>query len=175
MPLGPLPPESTPRYRVHYTVIGKQHTFEIRSHDSPSFIGTFVQDFLTMLDALCFASVIDSVDFAADGSNVFNAVTTGAEAFTWGSGAGTIQEIPQYINFIGRTSGGRRVRLAVFGLGVSAVDYRFVATENADVDNARGVLVAAGGLLRGIDDLTPIWKTYANTGFNAYWQKAVRP
>lgn len=148
---------------------------ELRSHDSPSFIGSFVQAFLTAGDALFFASVIDSVDFAADGSNVFNAVTTGAEAFTWGSGAGTVEQIPLYINFIGRTSGGRRVRLAVFGLGVSAVDYRFLATENADVDAMRAELVTAGGLLRGIDDLTPVWKTYANTGFNAYWQKAVRP
>ena len=173
--MAPLPPDSTPRYRVHYTTIGKQHSFEIRSHDSPSFIGTFISDFLTALGPVMYASAIDFVDFAADNSSVFNSVTTGAEALTWGSGAGSVLEIPQFINFIGRTSGGRRVRLAVFGVGVSSVDYRFLNTENADVDAARAVLVAAGGLLRGIDDLTPVWKTYANTGFNAYWQKAVRP
>jgi len=173
--MAPLPPESTPRFRVHYTTIGKQHSFEIRSHDSPSFIGGFLTSFLGALDPVMYASSIDFVDFAADGSNVFNPVTTGAESLTWGTGAGTTASIPSYVNFIGRTSGGRRVRLAVFGLGVDAVDYRFLNTENADIDAARAVLVSAGALLRGIDDLTPIWKTYVNAGVNAYWQKAVRP
>lgn len=173
--MAPLSPSNTARFRVHYTVIGKQHAMEVRSSSSPAAVGTFLQTFLADLGALQYASVIDFVDFAVSGSNVFNPVTTGAEAFTWGSGAGTTSAIPLFINFIGRTSGGRRIRMAVFGTTGNAVDYRYLAGENATVDNARADLVAAGSLLLGIDGLTPIWKTYANVGWNAYWQRKVRP
>jgi len=173
--MAPLPPSSTPRYRVHYTTCGKQHTFQMRSHQSPTEIGILIQDFLTALDAVCFASIIDFVDFAADNSDIFNSVTTDAESFTWGTGIGSVTNVPNFMNFIGRSTGGKRVRIAVFGLDTSAVDYRFIAGENADVDNGNAVLTAAGDILRCIDDLQPVWKSYVNAGVNAYWQKAVRP
>jgi len=173
--MAPISPDNTPRFRCHYTTVNKSHTFELRSHDSPSFIGGFLTNFLGAASGLVYASVLDFVDFAVAGSNVFNLVTTGVEAMTWGTGAGTTAEIPEYVNFIGRTPGGRRVRLALFGLGVGSNDYRFGPGENTDVDNAIAELVAMGNHLRGIDDLQPTWKSYANAGFNAYWQRAIRP
>ena len=173
--MAPLSPDNTPRFRVHYTVSGHQHDFQLRSHDSPSFIGGFLTNFLGALTGLTFASVLDFVDFATAGSSVYNPVTTGVEGMTWGVGPGSTIQVPEFVNFIGRTSGGRRVRVAVFGMGVDSVDYRWQAGENAGIDNAIAELVTMGSHLRGIDDLTPIWKSYANAGFNAYWQKAVRP
>lgn len=173
--MAPLPPESTPRFRVHYTVNSQQHAFQIRSHESPSTIGTFIEAFLGAGAALFYSSVIDAVDFAADNSNVFNPVVTGAELFTWGTGAGSTANIPSYVNFIGRTALGRRVRLAVFGLGVGADDYRFIGGESIAADSMRQELVDFGAGIRGIDDATPVWKTYINAGVNAYWQRNVRP
>lgn len=173
--MAPLNPNNTARFRFHYTTIGKQHTMEIRSTSSPAAVGTFMMTFLNALSGVQYASVIDFVDWAAAGSNVFNPVVTGAEGFVWGSGAGLITNVPLFVNFIGRTAGGRRVRLAVFGNAVGAVDYRFLNTENGTVDNARAALVAAGSLILGIDGLVPIWKSYANQGYNAYWQRQVRP
>lgn len=173
--MAPLSPDNTPRFRVHYTTVGRQHTMEVRSSSSPAAVGTFLQNFFTTQGAVSFASVIDSVDFAVSGSNVFNPVTTGAEGHTWGSGAGNTTSIPYFINYIGRSTGGRRLRMAVFGHAGAPIDYRYVAGENATVDNTIAVLVAAGGLLTCIDGITPVWKTYANVGFNAYWQRNVRP
>jgi hypothetical protein len=147
----------------------------VRSHESPFTIGVFFADFVDNAGPLLYASELDFVDFAASGSNVFNPVTTGVEAHAWGTGAGADINIPSYVDFIGRTSGGRRVRYALFGLGINSDDYRFIAGESADVDNAIDALVSAGTSLRGIDDNTPVWKRYANAGINAYWQRAVRP
>lgn len=173
--MAALPPDNTARYRVNYTTVGKQHAFQVRSAMSPSAFGTFVNAFLNQLSTVMYASTVADVVWAPSGSSVFNPVTTGAEGHTWGSGAGTVIEIPQFVNFIGRTSGGHRVRLAVFGVGVSSVDYRFLAGENSAIDNTINHLVLNASTLLGIDGLNPVWKNYANTGFNAYWQKAVRP
>jgi hypothetical protein len=142
---------------------------------SPASFGVFITLLVDTLDPLMFASTIDDVEWAASGSNVFNPVVTGAEGHGYGTGAGTVTEIPEYIDFVGRTPGGKRVRAAFFGLGISAVDYRFQAGENADVDAAIAVLVGSSASLLGIDGLNPVWKSYANQGFNAYWQREVRP
>lgn len=173
--MAPLPPNSTARFRIFYTGIGVQHSVEIRSGASPSAVGTIVDDLLTAIDGALQALVIDEVQFAANGSDVFNAVTTGIEGNPYGTGGGITSQAANYYNFIGRSSGGRRVRLALFGANSQAGDYRFVAGENSALDAARAVLVAAAGDILAIDGLTPTWKTYINAGVNAHWQRALRP
>src|SRR5215207_569859 len=173
--MAPLPPNSTPRFRVKYTNVAHQHTMEIRSHESPSIVGDLVNDLFTEMSPLLFPTVIDSLEFAADNSNIFNPVTAGVVGNTYGSGSPFVQNAAWFISYIGRTSGGRRVRLYFFGVSQLGVDYRFPAAENADVDATRAVLGAAGGEIVGIDDLVPVWKSYANAGVNAYWQRNLRP
>jgi hypothetical protein len=173
--MAPLPPNGTPRFRVNYTNVSRQHTLEIRSGSSPSAIGTFVDDLFTALVPILYPTVIDNVVFAASGSNVFNAVTTGIEGNTYGGGSPFQQNAAWFISFIGRTSGGRRARMYVFGVTMLAVDYRYVAGEQVAVDAAISVINAFGSNLQGIDGLVPIWKSYANGGVNSYWQKHLRP
>ena len=175
--MAPLPPESTARFKVFYTSVGHQHSMEVRSAGSPSAVGTFLDDYFTGLGFLIYSTVIDEVQFAANGSTIFNAVTTGIEGNVYtGAGSGTVaSEAAQFISFIGRTSGGRRLRMYTFGATSTAVDFRYVAGENATVDAVVAILVAAGGLLLGIDGGTPVWKNYANAGVNAHWQKTLRP
>jgi len=147
----------------------------MRSHASPATIGIIVDQLFTALGTQVLATVIDQVTFAADGSNVFNLVTTGVEGNTYGSGTTDVSESGRFVSFIGRSSGGRRVRLYVFGFITVSHDFRFVAGEVTQVDDAIDVLQAAGSTLVAIDDIQPIWKNYANAGYNAHWQKAVRP
>lgn len=176
MALPPLAPSNTARFRINYTVGGEQHDFQVRSTPvSPTALGVQVDAFLSDLAAALNAVTIDSVEFAANGSNVFNIVTTGIEGQVYGSGAGGGSARANYVDFIGRSSGGRRVRLAVFGLKVDATDYRFVSGENAAVDNAIVSLNGAVGSFLAIDGVAPQWYSYANAGVNAHWQKAVRP
>lgn len=172
--MAPLPPDSTPRYKVFYVNVGVTHVMDIRSHASPGAFGAEVDALLTALGTLLLATLVTEVQFAADNSNVFNAVVTGIEGNTYGSGSGTVLNKSTYINFVGRSGDGRRVRLAVFGVADIGVDCRFLATENGFVDAAVAVLQGGSNSFVTIGDLTPIWKSYANAGFNAYWQKAMR-
>lgn len=173
--MAPLNPNNTPRFKVAYNGGLNDHTFEVRSHLSPAAIAVDIDNFLSALAPRMHLITVNTVSFAASGSNIFNPVTTGLEGQTYSSGTPITQEAPNYIDFIGRSSGGRRVRITLFGVSGLGSDFRWAAGEDSAVDAAIAVLVAAGNDLRAIDDLTPLWKPYANAGVNAYWQKATRP
>jgi hypothetical protein len=173
--MAPILPNNTARFRVSYVVGGENHTFEVRSGASPSAVGTLVDHFLSSLGAAIGAMTINGVEFAAEGSDIFNAVTTGIEGNPYGTGAVTNAVRANAYNFIGRSPGGRRVRLMVFGAVDLGSDFRFVAGENAAIDSGIEALNDAGGNILCIDGLTPIWKTYANCIVNAHWQKQLRP
>lgn len=173
--MAPLPPESTPRYRVKYTGNGHQHTQEWRSHLSPSAMDTLLVQLWTEMSPLLYSTTIDDVLFAADGSNIFNSVTMGIVGDVYGSGSGSVSTVPYFISFIGRSSDGRRLRVYWYNVNVLGVDYRFGAGEQANIDDTISDLIAAGGDLVTIGDLAPVWKSYANGGVSAYWQRNVRP
>jgi hypothetical protein len=117
---------------------------------------------------------VNTVRFAAAGSNVSNPVTTGFEGTSYGSGAGTVDSVPAFVNFIGRSSGGRRVRLAVFGYKNAFSTFRLHSTEDTHIADC---ITDLNGLANGalaIDGIKPTWYPYANVGFSAYWIRAVR-
>lgn len=173
--MAPLPVTNTPRYKVFYTVNGVQHVQEWRSHLSPSAMSVDLVAFWTAIAALLYATVIDDVQFAASGSNIFNSVTMSFVGTSYGSGTGAIGTVPYFLSFVGRSSDSRRLRVYFYGVNGLGGDYRFVAGESTAVDNVIGALNAAGGDLKTIGDLTPVWKSYANAGASAYWQRNVRP
>jgi hypothetical protein len=172
--MAPLPPNNTARYRVRYFTCGLQHSFQIRSNSSPLAIGAFVTSLYQALGTAVFGTIINTFEFAAQGSNIFNAVLTGAEGVSFGSGTSTDQARAYEYNFIGRSTGGKRVRMMIFGAPVLGTDYRYIASENSFLDAARGVLNSNSNLLQCIDGLPPVWKSYVNAGSNAYWQKELR-
>lgn len=172
--MTPLPPNNTPRFKVFYENAVSQHVQEYRSHLSPVAVGAFVDQLWTALGVGVYATTITEVQFAADGSDIFNAVTTGIEGNDYGTGTPTLQFAPWYFNFIARSAGGRRLRLAFFGAQGIGTNYRFAPGESTQVDNTIGILQSLGNDIRVIDDLTPVWKVYANAGVNAHWQKRVR-
>lgn len=173
--MAPLPIDNTPRFKVFYTNCSVQHVMDIRSPDSPFAFGLNVDDLLNALLTVLTPTVIDEVQWAPSGSNIFNNVVTGIEGNTYGAGAISTLYPAFYTNFVGRSTGGRRVRLAVFGTTNIAQDYRFVAGENAAIDAAIAALQVAANHFTAIDGLKPVWKTYANAGLNAYWQRKLRP
>jgi len=173
--MAPLPPNSTPRFRFHYVCVGKEHTLQVRSSNSPAFVGTFVDNFLTALGSAQFIKTVTTVDWAPSGSDIFNPVTTGIEGSTYGSGAGASEQAAWAYTFLGRTSGGRRVRFQVYGATTLGADYQIGPGENVWIDAAITALVSAGGLVLGIDGLTPVWKSYADVQVNDHWVKNIRP
>lgn len=172
--MAPLAPSNTPRFRVHYATVGGDHTMQIRSASSPLAIGAFVAGFWTALGAASSAKVVSFVDFAPAGSDIFNPVATTLDGNTYGSGSVVSENYAWAYTFVGRTPGGRRVRLVTFLATDLGANYRFSAGEDGNIDAAVAVLVAAGGLVVGIDGLTPVWKSYVNVQVNDHWVKVLR-
>jgi len=175
--MAPLNPNNTERYRVFYTVGGHQHTQEIRTDTiSPSAVGAYITSYYTAITTKLHALVIDQVQYAPSGSNIFNGVTTGVEGDTYGSGAPAVPgENAYYFDFVGRSTGGRRMRFAQFGAIALGGDYRFIAGEDAALDAALVVIATPADAWLAIDGIKPVMKSYINAGVNSYWQRALRP
>lgn len=175
--MAPLNPNNTERYKVFYTAAGVAHNQEIRTDGvSPSALGAKLDEYYTELGDAIYETTIDDVQFAAQGSDIFNSVNAGVAGNTYGSGdPAVVGEVPYFYSFIGRSTGGRRVRFFQFGAKGLGGDYRFPAGENALLDAARGVIDGATNIWLAIDGITPVWKSYINAGVNAYWQRNVRP
>lgn len=173
--MAPLPPNNTPRFQFEYTVNGESHDFQIRANASPVAVGSLVDVWLTALSPALFLVTLNLVSFAADGTDIFLPVTTGIEGNTYGTGdeSDDVQRA-WYINFIGRSAGGRRWRLAMFGIRELSADFRFLPAENADVADAITALQGASPDLLAIDGLAVTVYNYANAGVNAHWQRAIR-
>jgi hypothetical protein len=174
--MAPLPPTTTKRWFLDYSVGGVDHTLMMRSSANVTAAEavTAISGFLAQLAPVLYEITVTGFRVAELNSNVTNPVVWTGNA-TYGSGAAPENSIPNFISFIGRSAGGRRARVFVFGFKLNyPSNYRFEAGENADVDDARAQLDAYANRWLTIDTLDAVWNAYANTGVNAYWQRQIR-
>jgi len=185
MPLPPLDSNNTGRYWVDYTANGRAHTIMFRFPlpiPGPGPGSTFLSDVVNFLEAI---APLMPTDFAVGDAryapatsnisiNTFAPVVTVAGTYT-----PEASDVPAFISFVGRSVQGYRTRLYLLGAGLDPSDggadeanYRLTAGENATVDAA--VAVLAGSEFVTVDGEGAVWKTYANLGYHAYWQKKVR-
>lgn len=180
-------PNFTARYEVKYRSLGRQYSvgFRFTSTDSvvsPAEIAA-VKSILDAAAPLRFTDwTVESADWTAQGSSVSVPVTP--PVITAGTGAVPAQQIaarPRYISWVGRTFGGSRAAVFLFGCAVQAEgsaqgnDYRLTTVENSNVANVRNALIAAATSgLCGIDGGTVAWKQYANLGYNSFQTKKAR-
>ena len=174
--MAPLPPENTARYWVDYSVGGINHSFQVRfdGTTSPSALGSTLNAFLNTLAPLLNQIIIEGVRFAPEGTNISNPVVTGIEGNTYGVGTPAANETADFLNFVGRTAGGRRVTLAIYGILEVDDFYRLNASESTIVASAVAILNGEEGLFLGIDGLNPVWKPYVNNAASGYWQRNLR-
>jgi len=175
--MAPLPPESTPRYKINYSVVGGDfHSAIVRAPApvSPATFGTWADGFFTALAPEMYGITIGTVDFAPSGSNIFNPVTSGIEGNTYGTGTQPAQAKPYSLSFVGRSPDARRGRLFIFGPKFGDDTYRFNFGENTAVDAAIDELRAPSGWPMGIGGQELIWKSYANFGVNDHYIKKMR-
>lgn len=174
--MAPLPVESTPRYVVHYSSGSNEHTQLWRTDgpSSPAAMATFLNSLWSTVDGILFTCQITDLVFYADGSTIGNSVTAaGFVGETYGSGSPTNVQQALYLDFVARSTGGRRFRSAFFSPVGSDPSWRFYGTEEPAIENAIDVLAGMTDLV-AIDGLPLNWKPYANNGYNAYWQRANR-
>ena len=174
--MAPLPHNNTAIYYVDYATGVVEHTFEVRYDGavSPASFGTFVNSFLSTVGDLTCALTVNRVRSQAEGSLFSFPVTTGIEGNVYGTGVGAIDQYASSLNFVGRSGGGRRVKLSVFGYDQSFGDFRLTEADSTVIDDAVILLNASSGLALAIDGIEPVWYPYANVSVNAYWQRNLR-
>jgi hypothetical protein len=172
--MAPLPANGTPRFKITYTNSGGEHTFQMRSHASPTEVATLLDTFFSALDGALYATTIGVMEFAADNSNIFIPVTQTFTGNSYGSGSVPEEHIPWFYGFIGRGATGRKWHLDVFGAISLSGDYRFNPGENTALDDAVDALQTFGADLVDIADAQVTVYDYINAGVNAYWQRKMR-
>lgn len=174
--MAPLPPQNTARYFLDYTTTGRNHTMEVRAigAHSPAAFGSVMNGILLATTSLYNLITVSTVRFAVNGSVVSNPVTSGIEGNTYGSGAGTADDAPRAINFVGRSPAGRRVRLMIFGYKGGISTWRVTTAESVPIQNALATINGDANFFAAIDGIKAIWKPYVNVMYNAYWTRKVR-
>ena len=174
--MAPLPANSTAQYFVDYSAVSREHTFGVRVNalESPAQFGAHLHSFLLAVSPETYPITVNVVRFQAAGTNFSSPVTTGEEGTIFGTGSPTVDQAPFAINFRGRTPGGRRCGLELFGYKGTTSGWRVTDAENVNIAATHAIMVAAANAWLGIDGLKPVWYPYANVVHNAYWQRKVR-
>lgn len=180
-------PNFSGRYRVRYQVAGKTHKFMIRVQTGNVFATgsadglAIAQALLTALAPLLWADfTVLSAEFAAENSAFFfpveaPTVTGGVSITGRPASAGAWST-----SFIGRTGGGLRWVVYVYGVAVnpvqtaSVIDFRIGSLENATILAATNALGGFSSTLAGNDDLPVVIYPYVNGKYNDYWVKRLR-
>lgn len=171
-------PDGTTRWFLKYEVSGDEHVFQMRSNPaiSAGTAGSAMENLLTALDngsALYTMNIVDFSRSAAGSSDREPQTWPGAASY----GGGSMPEVdsPRYFALSGRASGNQQVRVFIYGwIGTSPDNFRIASADNTDVADAVASLSDTAGcwLTAGLG--VPIWKPYANIGFNAYFQRKQR-
>jgi len=176
MPLTALPASNTERYWLQYDMDGNLHKMQQRvpnNHPVASVVSAFDQ-FLSALVNDFWQIDIIGLERAVQGSDIRNPVTwTGATSY----GLGAPSDISQAatLSFVGRSNGGHKNRVFMFGAkSIAFDDYRIGSGENTSVLNALTVLNGLPNGFLSIDGLKPVYKAYANLNVNQHWVKKLR-
>jgi len=170
-------PNATRRYWLDYTVHGRQHSTMFRTSEifSPANFGSTMNSILNMLDALLYPITVVQCRTSALGSDFSTPVTTGIEGNVYGTGTPVSEmDDPQFLSFVGRSTGGTRVRATFFGLVALDNNFRLSPAEASAVGDVADALNLADGFGYAADNLSATWQRYANVGSNAYWQRKIR-
>ena len=181
-------PNFTARYRVRYTVLGLTHTMQWRIARGAGVTGLNnmtlkVAAFLAALETgLVSTWTVLSATYAAEDSDIFLPAAAPANPTGTQSDSGSLKS--QSIlstGFVGRSNLGQKARVFVYGFRkgpedqeVGADDFRLLASENSEVDDAVTVLNNGSPNVVGSDDAIVSWYSYANVKFNDYWLRQIR-
>ena len=174
--MAPLPHNNTDIVYVDYQQGPRAHTFQVRVADVGNVASweSDITDLLDLTNSLIYAATITATRGQNSGSSISFPVPSTLVGTSFGTGTINAETVPFNLDFIGRSAGGRRVRLDIFGLKLGLSDYRLTAAENSDVAAMVAVLQGATDSFYAIDGTKAIWYPYADTGVNAYWQKKQR-
>lgn len=178
--MAPIPTTNTARLVVNYVDGDSPHQFQVRYVSAAAAVAS-IPTWENWLDS--FAANHLSTEWSTVGADVYEtgqsfSTPTAFPIVQGGTVPNTEVSDPRFLSFIGRSSGGRRCRVYLYGgTGfATAVDYRFSPSDDANIDTIRQNFVTAftstGAV--AVDGAPVSWKTYTNVGFNSYWQRVQR-
>lgn len=178
-----LPPDSTARLYIAYNANGHEHVASFRYAGSGAPDSTFLEGIDEILIALNPFMPSDwaflGASYSVPGSNVRLGLTFTPTAFA-GAQSPVPGAAPSYLSLVGRSASGKRWRSFILGQsftpflsGSTNGDYRVTTAEDANVSALVSAYITSDVI--AIDGGVISYKPYINLGFNAHWQKAVRP
>lgn len=174
--MAPLPYNSTDILKVEYDTTVGVHQLQFRRHasvDKATFITTARSFCSALASRINTSGGFTSATYQAAGSNVSLPESWTLIAGTNGTAPNAIQR-PEFVSFLGRTAGGRRVRLAFFDMYLPAEsDWRLELGDVSALNSARTVLTT-GSWIAAVDGMSPIWYPYFNIAYSAYWTRKSR-
>jgi len=178
MPVGALPPNTTKRYWLDYTVNGDSHSMLMRVLDTVSDVVAkdVFSGLIDLIDASTFYAINPTgMRVAEAGSDVtLPAVYDGSAIGGNGTAFDTDFRAKTY-SFTGRDPSGHKTRLFIYGAKASANgDYRIQVGENSIIETIVDYLNALTNCFVSINGRRAIWNQYANTGYNDHWIKKAR-
>lgn len=174
--MAPLPPESTRRYYLTYVVDTKEHTMVMRTEDTvdevqaTAALDAFISAFAGELQGIS----ITKLEVSNSGSNVRLPAAWGGAA-SYGNGFSNVVNAPRFFSVTGKSGEGRDFRVEVFG-AASTVDnnYRYTDAELSIVSDVIAALEADPQVWLTISGNKPIYNSYLNVAYSAYWQRQLR-
>lgn len=176
--MPPLPENSTACVFIDYEVAGYPHTAQVR-FDAPNTPSDVLVEFASIVTALgpnLYESHLLGTRYRVAGGTVSVPFPSTGLPAVWGVGLAVGDETARYYDWIGRSTGGKRVRFSLFGATILTNDnkYRITSTIGPPWSEVQDILDAAEGTFLAIDGLQPVWYPYVNLGVNAYWRNKVR-
>jgi len=176
MALPPLPASNTPRYKLKYSVGGFAHTMTMRVSSGilASSASSAYASLLAAMAPTCWNITVQGLEFAELGSDVFNPRSyDGAPSF--GLGTGGAEQSIRAASLVGRTTGGRKVRVFVYGYKLEeGGNARTTTTENGDIASVVTLMNTFTEHFLAIDGLIPTWRNYVNLDHNDHWVAQIR-
>lgn len=179
MPLPILPSSNTKRYKMTYAVEEDVHSMTARAADSLSDSGAnahFVALFAALSGVLGPNVTWLDLSVAATGSDVFDSTGTWTPATGTGEAVSELDQ-PRAVCFPGRATGGRKVRVFVFGVGSNYItpdSYAENPLVTPQFQGFQGLLNSQTDMWLAIDGVKPVWYFRATVKGNDHWIDARR-
>lgn len=171
--MAALPPSNTERWYLSYSVGTFVHTITMRTQTGITLatVQAAFDAFMTALNPVLFLATTIGLNRSNVGSNVRLPQDLGPLAGTYGNLVPSPRNSVYGLAFPGRSVEGHKTRVYVIGTNLQGDDnYRYTATENANINNAVIALNSgAGAFWLGIDGNEANWYPYATSKQNDHF------
>lgn len=174
--MAALPHNNTDIYFIDYDTAGTAHTMAVRAASNSQRI-TVEQEigvFLASLAAVVCESTITGFRYQVAHSDFSIELASDLVGSKFGTGSPTVAMKALSLGFVGRSLGGHKARVYVFGWKGGLDNYRITTAENEGLGGCLSALELATASFLAIDGIKPVWKQYGNLNANDHTVKRLR-